>query len=51
MLKKRKRVNKINFKNLEQYQIRNLIAILICLFFVGSLSVGYAVLSQSLKVD
>lgn len=51
MPKKRKRVNKFNFKNLEQYQIRNLIAILICLFFVGSLSVGYAVLSQSLKVD
>lgn len=51
MSKKRKRVNKFNFKNLEQYQIRNVIAILVCLFFVGSLSIGYAVLSQNLKVE
>lgn len=49
----KRQLKKLNrkIKNLEIYQIRNLIVIGICLFFVMSLSVGYAILSQTLKID
>lgn len=42
---------KFNIKNLEGYQKLNLIVGLICLFFVLTLSIGYAYLSQNLGID
>lgn len=51
MRKKKERTKSLNFKNLQQYQIRNIVAVLICFFFVCSLSIGYAILSQELQIE
>lgn len=47
---KKKRVN-FNFNKMKPYQLTNIIAIFLCLVLIGSLSVGYAVLSKELTVE
>lgn len=41
---------KFNIKTQELYQKLNFLAVLICLFFVGTLSIGYAYLQKSLDI-
>ncbi len=50
-MKKRRESLKIKLARLQPYQIRNIVVIAMSLIFITTLSVGYSILSQTLKIE